>query len=40
MYFSVSEDAISLALIQEEEYKPIYFTGRALQDPETRYQVI
>jgi len=26
--------------VQEEEYKPVYFTGRALHDAETRYQVI
>lgn len=40
LYLSVSEDAISSTLVQAEDYKPIYFTGRALHDLETRYQVI
>jgi len=40
LYLSVLEDAISSTLIHEEEYKPVYFTGRTLYDPETMYQVI
>jgi len=40
LYLSVSKDAISSALIQEEEYKPIYFIGRTLHDANTRYQII
>jgi len=40
LYLSISEDAISSALVQQEEFKPFYFTGRALHDAETIYRVI
>jgi len=40
LYLSVSENAVSLALVQEEGYQPVYFTGRTLHDAKTRYQLI
>jgi len=40
LYISVSEGAISAALVQQKDQKSVYFVGRALQDAETRYQVI
>jgi len=40
LYISVSEGAISVALVQQEDQKPVYFVGRVLQDMETRYQLI
>jgi len=39
LYISPSEDAISAALVQQEDQKSVYFVGRALQDAETRYQL-
>ncbi|XP_020209186.1 uncharacterized protein LOC109794123 [Cajanus cajan] len=42
VYLSVSEEAVSTVLVQEEEGKqqPIYFVSRTLPDAETRYQLI
>jgi len=40
LYLFVSMDAFSSTLVQEGEYKSVYFTGRTLQDVETKYQVI
>jgi len=40
LYISASKDGISVALVQQEDQKPFYFVGRALQDAETRYQLI
>jgi len=37
LYISVSESAISAALVQHEDQKLVYFVGRALLDVETRY---
>jgi len=39
-YISPSEDAINAALVQQKDQKSVYFVGRALQDAETRYQLI
>ncbi|RDX58415.1 hypothetical protein CR513_62272, partial [Mucuna pruriens] len=42
LYISISDNAISSVLIQEEEgeQKPVYFTSKVLQGPEKRYQKI
>jgi ribonuclease HI len=42
IYLAVTSDAISAALIREttEGQKPVYFTSKALQGPELRYQQI
>ncbi|RDY09027.1 Retrovirus-related Pol polyprotein from transposon 17.6, partial [Mucuna pruriens] len=42
LYISVSDDAISSVLIQEErgEQRPVYFTSKVLQGIERRYQKI
>jgi len=40
LYLSISEDAVSSALVQEEAFKLVYFTGQTLHDAETRYQLI
>jgi len=40
LYLSGSEDVVSSALIQEEGFRPVYFTCRTLHDTETRYQLI
>ena len=42
LYFAVTERAISLVLVQEQEQtqKPIYFVSKVLQGPEVRYQVL
>src|SRR4051812_38475065 len=42
LYLVVSNEAASAALIREAEdgQKPIYFTSKALQGPEVRYQQI
>ncbi|XP_058769007.1 uncharacterized protein LOC131642852 [Vicia villosa] len=42
LYLAVSTEAVSAALIREtpEGKKPIYFTSKALQGPEIRYQQI
>ncbi|XP_058725909.1 uncharacterized protein LOC131597216 [Vicia villosa] len=42
LYLAVSTEAVSAALIREtpEGQKPIYFTSKALQGPEVRYQQI
>ncbi|RDX70210.1 Retrovirus-related Pol polyprotein from transposon 17.6, partial [Mucuna pruriens] len=42
LYISISDNAISSALVQEEkgEQRPIYFTSKVLQGPEKRYQKI
>jgi len=40
LYLSISEDAVSSALVQEEGFRPVYFTGRTLHDAKTRYQLI
>src|SRR3954469_21892103 len=41
-YLTVSNEAVSATLIREAEdgQKPIYFTNKALQGPEVRYQQI
>jgi len=40
LYFAVTEWAISVVLVQEQEQtqKPIYFVSKVLQGPEARYQ--
>ncbi|MCH96111.1 gag-pol polyprotein, partial [Trifolium medium] len=42
VYLAVSSEAVSAALIREttEGQKPVYFTSKALQGPELRYQQI
>ncbi|XP_058783680.1 uncharacterized protein LOC131658400 [Vicia villosa] len=42
LYLAVSNEAVSAALIREVEdgQKPVYFTSKALQGPEVRYQQI
>jgi len=40
LYLSVSKNAISSTLVQEEECKLVYFTGQTLHDAKTKYQVI
>ncbi|MCI29151.1 hypothetical protein A2U01_0050360, partial [Trifolium medium] len=42
IYLAVSSEAVSAALIREttEGQKPVYFTSKALQGPEIRYQQI
>ena len=42
LYLAVSNEAISAALIREttDGQKPVYFTSKALQGPESRYQQI
>jgi ribonuclease HI len=42
VYLAVSTEAVSAALIREttEGQKPVYFTSKALQGPEVRYQQI
>lgn len=42
VYLSISNEAISSALVQEVNLKqrPVYFVSRMLQDMETRYQII
>ncbi|CAJ2647628.1 unnamed protein product [Trifolium pratense] len=42
LYLSVASEAVSAALIREtnEGQKPVYFTSKALQGPELRYQQI
>ncbi|XP_058761331.1 uncharacterized protein LOC131634721 [Vicia villosa] len=42
LYLAVSNEAVSAALIREAEdrQKPVYFTNKALQGPEVRYQQI
>nr|KYP69036.1 Retrovirus-related Pol polyprotein from transposon 17.6 [Cajanus cajan] len=42
MYLSVSDEAVSAALVQEEEGKQklIYFVSRTLHDAKTHYQLI
>ena len=41
LYFSVSDDTISAALVQEgPEQRPVYFISRVLQSAETRYQLV
>ena len=42
LYLFVSSDAVSAVLIRETQYgqRPTYFTSKALQGPETRYQKI
>src|ERR1043165_5353242 len=42
LYLAVSNEAVSAVLIRETEdgQKPVYFTSKALQGPETRYQQI
>jgi hypothetical protein len=42
LYLSVSFDAVSVVLVREttEGQKPVYFTSKALLEPETRYQKI
>ncbi|KAJ3688389.1 hypothetical protein LUZ61_017553 [Rhynchospora tenuis] len=42
LYVSTNDDAISAALVREEEgvQKPVYFVSRILRDAETRYPMI
>ncbi|MCH79610.1 gag-pol polyprotein [Trifolium medium] len=42
LYLAVSSEAVSAALVREttEGQKPVYFTSKALQGPELRYQQI
>jgi len=42
LYFTVTERAISLVLVQEQDQvqKPIYFVSKVLQGPEVRYQAL
>ena len=42
LYLAVSDEAISATLIREmfDGQKPVYFTSKALQGPEVRYQQI
>ncbi|KAJ3686766.1 hypothetical protein LUZ61_015930 [Rhynchospora tenuis] len=42
LYISTNDDAISAALVREEEgtQKPVYFVSRILRDAETRYPMI
>jgi len=42
LYFVVTEKAISLILLQEQDQvqKPIYFVSKVLQGPEVRYQAL
>jgi len=41
VYLAVSQEAIGVALVQEfPEQKPMYFVSRALQNVETRYQLV
>ncbi|PNX59981.1 gag-pol polyprotein, partial [Trifolium pratense] len=42
IYLSVASEAVSTALVREttEGQKPVYFTSKALQGPELRYQQI
>jgi len=42
LYFAVTERAISLVLVQEQDQvqKPIYFVSKVLQVPEVRYQAL
>jgi len=42
LYFVVTERAISLVLVQEQDQlqKPIYFVSKVLQGPEVRYQAL
>ena len=42
IYLSVSEEVISVVVIQKQEGKqyPIYFVSRILHEPKTRYQLI
>jgi len=42
LYFAVTERAISLILVQEQDQvqKPIYFVSKVLQGPEVRYQAL
>ncbi|KAJ3702215.1 hypothetical protein LUZ61_005920 [Rhynchospora tenuis] len=42
LYISTNDDAISAALVREEEgvQKPVYFISRILRDAETRYPMI
>jgi len=42
LYFAVTERAISLVLMQEQDQvqKPIYFVSKVLQGPKVRYQTV
>jgi len=42
LYFAVTEEAISLVLLQEQNQvqKPIYFVSKVLQGPELRYRAL
>jgi len=42
LYFAVTEKAISLVLLQEQDQvqRPIYFVSKVLQGPEVRYQAL
>ena len=42
LYLAVSNKAISATLIREttDGHKPVYYTSKALQGPESRYQQI
>jgi len=42
LYFVVTEKAISLVLLQEQDQvqRPIYFVSKVLQGPEVRYQAL